>query len=178
MEFNARFKSKPDYGDRGIWRAMAGGLLGTLAFGLFARELAPRLGLEKLDYPYLLGTLIAEVPGFTESRVWILVGWLIFALGGVGWALVYAFYVYERIPVPGWFQGLMYGGAGLFLISSLLFFPALGWIRPLVRVKRLSAPGLFGLGLDGKLIALTNFLGHCLYGFILGIIYRRRFVFS
>lgn len=178
MEAHGSFNRNPDGGRVHIWRAIAGGLLGTLVFGLFAGELAPRLGLEKLNYPYLLGTLIAGGFGFTENTFWILVGWLLFALGGAGWALIYAFYIYHRLPVPGWFQGLLYGGAGVFLISSFLFFPMLSWIHPLVRAQQIPAPGIFGLGLDGKSIVLVNFLGHCLFGFILGIIYRRRFVFS
>ena len=177
MEAHGSFNRKRDGGQVHIWRAIAGGLLGTAALGVFAGELAPRLGLEKLDYPYLLGTLIAGASESTENQFLILLGWLVFGLGGISWALIYAFYIYNRLPVAGWFQGLMYGGAGLFLISSLLFFPALSWIHPLVRAQQIPAPGMFGLGLNGQSILVVNFLGQCLFGLILGIIYRRRFVF-
>ena len=92
-------------------------------------------------------------------------------------ALVYAFYVYGRIPGPGWLQRLIYGGVGIFLISSLVFFPLLNWIHPLVRANQMPAPGIFGLGLGGGLIVWANFLGHSVFGFILGVLYRRHLVF-
>ena len=167
-----------DYTYVHIWRAIGGGLLGTAALGVFVGELAPRLGLAKVDFPHLLGTLFSGVFGFRESTFWTLVGWLLFALGGTGWAMVYALYVYGRIPGPGWLQGLLFGGVAVFLVTSLVFFPVLSWIHPLMRADEIPAPGLFGCGLDGGQIVLANFLGHCLFGFTLGVLYQRRLVFS
>ena len=141
-----------------IPRAIWTGLLGAAIFILFVSKLSPRLGLGEVDYPYLVGSALPTGFGLAESARW-LAGWLVCLFAGLGWALIYAFYVHERLPGPGWFQGLLYAGVGGSLISSLVFFPILGWMHPSVRT------------------VLGNFLGHCLYGLTLGILYRRQLIF-
>lgn len=151
--------------------AVVAGLLAALAAGLFLGTLAPALGLVQIDYPRLLGQL-----GFPEGRLAIIYGWGVFLLGGVGAAWVYAYYLYDRLPGPGWLQGLLFGGIGLFLFSSLAILPLFD-LHPLAREGRLAAPGLFALRLTGWKALLANFLGHCLYGLLLGRIYRRKLIF-
>lgn len=152
--------------------AVVAGLLSSLAAGLFLVFLAPALGLSRFDYPYLLGQL--EYP---EGKLSIILGWLLFLLGGVLCAFCYAYYLHDRLPGPGWLQGLVFGGIAAFLVSSLVVFPLMG-LYPLVRERKLSAPGFFALGLSGWNAVFTNFLGHCLYGLLLGRIYRRKLIFS
>lgn len=150
--------------------AVVAGLLSSAAAGLFLVFLAPTLGLVKVDFPYLLGRL-----WYPEGKLTLVGGWGLFLLGGVFWAFIYASYLHDRLPGPGWLQGCIYG-VGLFLLTSLLVFPLMS-LHPLVREQKLLAPGFFGLGLSGWKAALSNFLGHCLYGLLLGRIYRRKLIF-
>ncbi len=152
--------------------AVVAGLLSSLAAGLFLVFLAPALGLSKIDYPYLLGQV--EYP---EGKLSIFLGWLLFLLGGVLFALFYTSYMHDRLPGPGWLQGLIYGGIALFLFSSLIVFPLIG-LHPLARAEKLAAPGFCAFGLSGWSAVLTNLLGHCLYGILLGRMYRRKLIFS
>ena len=158
-------------------RALAAGVLGAVCLEAFLAGLAPWLGLPKLDCVRLLGTLFSTSFVFPASRPWLIPGWVYFLAGGIAWALIYASYFSDRLPGPGWLQGLAYGGLGVFLISSLVFFPLLGVIHPEVRAGRAPAPGLFGMGLFGGRGVLANFLGHCVFGLIVGVLYRRRLVF-
>ena len=152
--------------------AVVAGFLSSLAAGLFLVFLAPALRLSKIDYPYLLGQL--EVP---EGKLSVMLGWLLFLLGGVLWALFYAHYLHNHLPGPGWLQGLTYGGIGIFLLSSVVVFPLMG-LHPWVEAGKLAAPGFFAFGLSGWKAVFTTFLGHCLYGILLGRIYRRHLIFS
>jgi len=146
--------------------------------GAFLLGLAPHLGLGKLDYPHLLGSCIWGWVGFgfPADGLLILLGWVVFFLGGVIWALVYACYVYPRLPFPGWLQGLIYG-VGVFLVTSLILFPLLSEVHPLVRSGQMEAPGAFGIGLAGHGIVLANLFAHSLFGLFLGVVYQRRLVF-
>jgi len=159
-------------------RAVGAGIVGTVVLWLFLAGSAPLLGLGKLDYPRLLGTFLSGVLDLPTSKLWFLAGSLLFLVGGIAWALIYASYLCDRLLGPGWLQGLTYGGLGVFLVSSLLFFPLMSLAHPLVRSGQMPAPGFFGLGLSGSRVALANFLGHCLFGIVMGVIYRRRLVFT
>lgn len=152
--------------------AIVAGALSSVACGIFFVFLSPALGLRRVDYPYLLGQL--EYP---EGTLSVALGWLVFVFGGIAFALLYANYLHDRLPSPNWLQGLLFGGLGIFVVSSVVFFPLMGF-HPLVRSGKLPAPGFFGFGLSGWAAVLTNFLGHCLYGVTLGGIYRRKFMFS
>lgn len=158
-------------------RAIAAGLLGVVILGLFLGTLAPRLGLGRLDYPRLFGTYMLAAFGLPECRHVILVGWTVFALWGIGWALFYAFYFSDRLPFPRWLQGLIYAGGVVFLISSTVLFLGLSWTPPLISAGQTPVPGFLGSSLSAGRIIMANFLGHCLFGSMLGLVYRRRFVF-
>jgi hypothetical protein len=154
-------------------RAVGGGLFGAVILGLFLRSLAAPLGLEKLDYPKLVGTYLLALFRLQNGLAADIVGWVLFAVWGVVCGLVYALYVSDRLAGPGWLQGLIYSGAGLFAISCL-FLPLIGYAYSLLNAVpiRPDAPDVFA----GQLV-LANFLGHCLFGLMLGLVYRRRLVF-
>lgn len=152
--------------------AIISGLVGSLAAGLFLVLLSPTLGLAKIDYPYLLGQL-----WYPEGKLSFVAGWVLFLLGGILCSLFYAYYLHDRLPGPGWLQGLIYGGIDLFLLSSVIVFPLMG-LHPLVQEGKVLAPGFFAFHLSGWRAVLTNFLGHCLYGLLLGRIYKRKLMFS
>ena len=165
-------------GEVWVCRAAGAGVLGAATLQLFLAGPAPLLGLKNVDYPALLGTFFSASFGQPQNEVWILAGWLLLLAGGIVWALIYAYRFCNRLPGPGWLQGLTYGGLGVFLVSSLLFFPLMGFLHPLARSGQIPSPGLFGVGLSGERVAVANFLGHCLFGIVVGAVYRRRLVFS
>ena len=152
--------------------AVVSGSLSSLCAGLFFVFLAPWLGLTRIDYPLLLGQV--EYP---EGKISLALGWVLFLLGGTLCALFYASHLHDHLPGPGWLQGLVFGGLGVFLVSSLVIFPLLG-LHPLAKEGKLLAPGFFAGRLSGWMAVLTSFLGHCLYGVLLGWMYRRKLVFS
>lgn len=158
-------------------RAIAGGVAGTAALTVFCVNLAPWIGLRRLDFPHLLATLPARFLGPLDGLPALVVGWLLLIGGGIAFTLVYAFYVYDRLPGPYWFQGLAYGGFGVFLVCSFGFFPLIGLVHPLVPAGEAAEPGGFGSALSVDRITLANFIGHCMFGIIVGLLYRRRLVF-
>jgi hypothetical protein len=79
-------------------------------------------------------------------------------LAGLAWALVYARFVEERLPGPGWRRGMLFSIVP-WLLSLVVFFPLVG-------------AGFFGAGLNaGPLPALGNLVLHLLYGAVLGTVY-------
>ncbi len=152
--------------------AFGAGVTASAAAGVFFVFVSPALGLCRIDYPHMLGQL--EYP---EGALSVALGWLVFVLGGIAFALLYANYLHDRLPGPNWLQGLFYGGFAIFMVSSVVFFPLMAF-HPSVRSGKLPAPGFFGFGLSGWVAVLTNFLGHCLYGVTLGAIYRRKIIYS
>ena len=100
-------------------------------------------------------------------------GWVRLPAGGIAWASVYAYYFPGRLPGRGRLRGAAYGGIGAFLISSLLFFRARGANHPEIRVGHAPASGLWGRGLSGGRGALADLAGDCVWGFIVGVLYRR-----
>jgi hypothetical protein len=161
-----------------IRRAVAAGIVATAAMEVFLVELAPRLGWGQVNYPRLLGTLLLANFEGPESVRCLLAGGLLFLAGGIGWSLIYAYSVYSHLVGPAWFQGLTYAGIGVFLFSTLVFFPLLSWIHPWVRAGLVAVPSLFGPGLPEGRLVVGNLLGHGLFGFIVGIVCRRQLVFS
>jgi hypothetical protein len=159
-------------------RAVGTSILGTVVLEAFLVGLAPHVGLGKLNYPDLLGAFFSASLGLPTSKLWLVAGWSIFFVGGIAWALIYASCVYDRLPGPGWLQGLTYSGLGVFLISSLVFFPLISLIHRIAHSGQAQVPGIFGLGFSGGRVVLANFLGHCIFGLVVGVLYRRRLVFG
>jgi hypothetical protein len=94
-----------------VSRAIGAGLLGAGILILFLTKLSPRLGLGEVDYPYLVGSALPAGFGLAGG-VRRLAGCLTCLLVGMGWALVYAFYIHGRMPGPGWLQGMVSAGVG------------------------------------------------------------------
>lgn len=158
-------------------RAIAGGVAGTVALAVFCVNLAPRIGLGQFDFPYVLAALPARFLGPLDGVPALVIGWLLLIAGGIALALVYASYVYDRLPGPYWLQGLAYGGFGVFLVCSFGFLPLIGLVHRLVPAGQAVEPKVFGSALLVAGIALTNFIGHCMFGIVVGLLYRRRLVF-
>lgn len=79
-------------------------------------------------------------------------------VAGIVWAIIYAAFVEQRLPGPGWRKGLMFAIVPL-LFSELVFLPIAG-------------VGVFGAAASaGPLAGLGAVLLHAVYGFVLGETY-------
>ena len=159
--------------DWALPQVVAGGIPGAICLEAFVAGLTPRLGPPTLDYVQPLGTLFSTGLGLPESKQWLMRGWVCFLAGAIAWALIYACYLPDGLPGPGWLQRVAYGGLGAFLISSLLFFRVAGVIHPEIRGGHAPAPSLLGMGLSARRGGLADLAGDCAFGPIVGALYRR-----
>jgi uncharacterized membrane protein YagU involved in acid resistance len=127
-----------------LGRAIIGGFVGTPAMTVLMYMAAPLLGV-RVDVAEMLGSMLG---GWTLGIiVHIVNGSLIFPV-----AYVYLFTYLP--PAPPVARGLMYGG-GLWLMSQVVVMPLMG-------------AGLFNAHLGGVMSSIAFFLGHIVYGALVG----------
>lgn len=146
-------------------KAMGAGALGAVAWEGVARPFLAG-GATHTDIVFLLGTLFAppDRPG-----PWYPVGLAAHALIGAIWALVYAHFFWATWPWPPLVQGLAFALVP-WLLASVAMLPQLTMLHPLLDRGERQPPGLFGAG-DGWPGVATVFLGHAIYGAVLGALY-------
>jgi uncharacterized membrane protein YagU involved in acid resistance len=127
-----------------LGRAIIGGFVGTPAMTVLMYTVAPLLGV-RVDFAEMLGSMLG---GWTLGMtVHIVNGSLVFPF-----VYVYLFgYLPSAPPVA---RGMMFGG-GLWLMSQTLIMPLMG-------------AGLFSAHLGGVMSCVASFLGHMVYGALLG----------
>lgn len=125
-------------------------------------QIAPKVKLAKVDYSTLNGTIF--LPPGKKARV---VGGIMFFSGAVAWVTVFRVFK-TLIPGQPVFQGYLYGNI-VFLFSSAVAMPMLGYINPRIRKGVIQPPGFFGVKLNGIRTVVTNYIGHIIFGFIIGI---------
>jgi uncharacterized membrane protein YagU involved in acid resistance len=135
-----------------VKRAVAAGIAGTAVMTVLLLW-APLVGLPKLAIGELLSTSLAV--SVVVLRVGPVGGWIIHGLVGIALALVYAEIFAARLPGPPAVRGALYGLL-VFLLAQLVFMPAVGG-------------GVFSRGDPGMLVG--SFLGHLVYGALVGAIY-------
>jgi len=125
-------------------------------------QIAPKVKLAKVDFPTLNGTILLP-PGNKAKAV----GGTMFFSGAVAWVTVFRIC---RTLIPGQpvLQGYVYGNI-IFLFSSVIAMPMLGCINPRIRKGVIKNPGFFGVKLNGIRTVVTNYVGHVIFGFVIGI---------
>jgi uncharacterized membrane protein YagU involved in acid resistance len=126
------------------------------------------LGLSRLSLPFLIGTLFSG----RRARASV-VGFLVYLLGGWGFAFLYVLLLADLGGSPAWAGALIGLMHALFLLVVVL--PLLPLVHPRMAseydsptpVRRLEPPGFLGLNY-GYRTPLTTMAGHVLYGGILG----------
>lgn len=136
-----------------IGRACLAGLIGTVAMTVLMWAL-PEVGLPRLAIGEMLGSFMALTVGYTG--IGPTVGWVLHFLFGIVLALVYARFVVQRLSGPPIARGLLYGVL-VFCLAQIVFMPLVG-------------AGFFSRGDIAMLFG--NLLGHLVYGFHVGAIYR------
>ena len=130
-----------------IWRAIAGGFVGTFIFTLMMRFVAPMMGV-KMDIVGKLGEMThTGMAGGLFTH---------FLNGTVIFPLIYAYVLYWWLPGAPWQKGLLWGVI-LWLGLEIVMLPMIGG-------------GIFSTEMGGMKAVMAALIGHLIYGSILGAI--------
>ena len=130
-----------------IWKAFAGGFIGTVMLTLMERFVAPMMGV-RMD-------IVAKLGEMTHTGM---AGGLFmhFLQGTVIFPLIYAYLLYRFLPGAPWQKGLLWGVI-LWLGLETVMMPMMGG-------------GVFSTETGGMKAVMAAFIGHLVYGAILGAI--------
>jgi hypothetical protein len=136
------------------------GFVATAVMEIFLRITDP-LFHHNVNFAWFNGTSLGLNP---QAFSTLLAGYVIYLFGGVAFA-----YLYQRfVPKKNIWTGMMYAVIfAMVIVAGLIVMPLQGLIHPLIKAGVIPNPGLFGLGFGAK-AGLFNFLGHIVYGFVLG----------
>ena len=134
-----------------ILKAIIAGISATAAMSIIAMFVAPMMGMPKMDFGTMLGSNNPMMPMPYAA------GWMIHFVMGVIMAIVYAKFLYGKLPGNGILQGIIYGLI-LFILAQSMVMPMMG-------------KGMFSGG-DVQLI-MGSMIGHIVFGATLGATYRR-----
>jgi hypothetical protein len=146
-------------------RAIPAGIVATLAMTLFG-YIAPRLGLPRMDFAAMLGSLVNDgLFPETGSGTWWFGMILQFLLGAVVFAWIYANLLQPVLPGSSWLKGATWG-AILWFIWQALVMPVVGY-------------GFFSAAdPERSRMVLGSLIAYLLYGGILGAIAKPRAAWS
>jgi len=125
-------------------RAIAGGLLGTLAMTWVGLYAAPMMGIPAMNPADMLAS---QMGGLT------IVGWAAHLMIGTVLALIYAAVAQSRLPGPPAGRGAIFSLAP-WLMAQLVVMPMMGM-------------GLFS---SSPTMATGSLIGHLVYGLVLGAV--------
>jgi hypothetical protein len=130
-----------------IWKAIAGGLIGTVMFTLMMRFVAPMMGV-RMDIVGKLGEMThTGMPGGLFVH---------FLNGTVIFPLIYVYLLYRWLPGASWQKGLLWGVI-LWLGLETVMTPMIGG-------------GIFSTEMGGMKAVMAAFIGHLIYGALFGAI--------
>ncbi|MBI3977959.1 MAG: hypothetical protein HY331_07230 [Chloroflexi bacterium] len=126
-----------------------------LATALAGIELTSRRGATELRQ-WLSGLTHNPLIDFAQS--WVYLTLMIFFVGGILWAVLYAAVFEPRLSGPAWLRGLIYSLVPG-VLSLVIFLPIVGG-------------GFFGMHLGaGPLPIVGSLVIHTVYGVVLGVVY-------
>ena len=151
-----------------IWGALAGGVVGTIVL-TSALRLAQELGYTRMDIPLLLGTVFTDRRGPAS-----VIGYVIHFANRLVFALAY-YAVFRAVSHAGWLFGAALGVVHAALAGGVLVTVLLPAVHPRMgtpwsdaeETPLLEAPGFMLLNY-GRRTALWTFIGHLVYGAIVG----------
>lgn len=131
-----------------IRRAILGGFVATVAMTIVMYA-GPAMGMPKMDIAAMLGSLL--------GGNWWLGMTLHFLNGSIFFPLLYAYVLFSVLPGAAWLKGVQWG--------LILWFLAQGMVMPMMGM------GFFSAGAPAPFPAVAgSFIGHSIYGAILGAI--------
>ena len=128
-----------------VIKAFISGFLGTLAFTLMGKFIAPHL----IGHSMNVAAIIANMLGTSDSvglMMHFMVGSIIFPIG-------YLLVGYKYLPGPGWLRGIIFL-IPIYLIAMTVVMPMAG-------------KGVFFNSVPMSMVA---FMGHMVFGLILGLV--------
>lgn len=128
-------------------RAIAGGLVGTIAMTAMMYLVAPMMGLN-MDIAAMLASVLGG--SWTAGMV------MHFVNGVLIFPAIFAFVLYDALPGSPTVKGTIWGVA-LWLVAQIVVMPMMGG-------------GLFSANMGGMMAAVASLAGHLLYGGLLGSI--------
>jgi uncharacterized membrane protein YagU involved in acid resistance len=130
-----------------IWKAIAGGFIGTVMLTLMMRFVAPMMGV-RMDIVAKLGEMT-----HTGTAGGVLTHFL---NGTVIFPLVYVYLLYRFLHGAPWQKGLLWGVI-LWLGVEIVMIPMMGG-------------GIFSTEMGGKKAVMAALVGHLVYGAVFGAI--------
>ena len=145
-----------------VSRVIMAGFVATLVMTLLIYA-APLLGMPKIDFAALLGSLFAApgqgleaapTPAPGTDLWWIGMG-IQFLNGSLIFPLIYAYVLYPILSGAPWWKGFQWGLI-LWVLSQIMIMPLLGL-------------GFFSARVAQPMLAVIgSFIGHAVYGILLG----------
>ena len=134
-----------------INKAIIAGVAATAVMSLVAMFVAPMMGMPKMDFGTMLGT---NNPMMAMPYA---AGWMIHFVLGIIMAIVYAKFLFGKLPGNGILQGIIYGLI-LFVLAQVLVVPMMG-------------NGVFSGG--NMQMIMGSLIGHIVFGAVLGAVYSK-----
>ena len=137
-------------------RVIWGGFIATFVVTVLI-YIAPLIGMPKMDFAALLGSVFTE----GTPQLWSLPWWtgmiIHFCDGAIIFSLIYAYVFLSYLPGPPWLRGIQWGVI-LWLLSQAIVMPVMGI-------------GFFSANMSQPVLwVLGSLLSHIVYGGILGAI--------
>ena len=130
-----------------VGKTILGGFVGTLAMTLMMYKIGPMMGMMKMDIAAMLGKMLGS---------WTMGMMMHFINGTIIFPLIYAFLLFHLLSGPPVVKGLIWG-ALLWLVAQLMVMPMMGG-------------GVFSSKMGGMTAVVGSFVGHIVYGALLGLI--------
>lgn len=144
-----------------ILGAIVAGLVGTAVFTM-AMVIAPKMGMPKMDIVGMLGTVFGK-----ENR---LLGWMMHAMMGIIFGLIYAFLWSKGVGAATWLGGLIFGAAQ-WLIVGVIMGTMIPMMHVGIRRGEVKAPGLWMTNNGGMMAFVGGLVGHIVFGIVIALVY-------
>ncbi len=132
-------------------KAIIAGVAATAVMSLVAMFVAPMMGMPKMDFGNMLGT------GNPMMEMPYAAGWMVHFVLGIIMAIVYAKFLFGKLPGNGIVQGIVYGLI-LFVLAQVMVMPMMG-------------SGVFSGG--NMQMIMGSLVGHIVFGATLGAVYSK-----
>jgi len=144
-----------------ILGAIVAGLVATVVFTV-VMVMAPRMGMPKMDIVAMLGTMFGR-----ENR---LLGWMMHAMMGVVFGLIYAFLWSSGIGAVTWLWGLIFGAVHWLIVGVVMGM--IPMMHAGIKSGAVKAPGLWMTNDGGMMAFVGGLIGHLVFGLVLALVYR------
>jgi uncharacterized protein DUF6789 len=142
-------------------RAAVAGIVATLVYSIAMEEDKWITGNHFNDVRFIEGLLAGE----KRAKRFAILAWVIHFLNGIALAEIYATVAKRFLPGPNWLKGALFGE--IWIVSLWWLTPLADKYHPLIKNGEMP-----------KLANWTSFLQniarHCIFGLILGLLYRDR----